>query len=152
MAHIHEKIDFTVAIFVVREGKVLLIHHRNLNKWLPLGGHIELDEDPEIAALREAKEESGLDVELLGERPPTTEPGTRALIAPRFLDIHRITDTHQHIGMIYWARPKNGTLTLSASEHHDIRWCSAADLDHLQPPMTEAVKWYCRAALREVES
>ena len=32
---------------------------------------------------------SGLDVERLGERPPTTEPGTRALLAPRFLDIHR---------------------------------------------------------------
>ena len=53
--------------------------------------------------------------------------------------------------MIYWARPKSGTLTLSASEHHDIRWCSAADLDNLQPPMTDAVKWYCRAALEEVE-
>ena len=106
MAHIHEKIDFTVAIFVVHGGKVLLIHHRKLDKWLPLGGHIELDEDPEQAALREAKEESGLDVELLGERPPTTSPGTRALIAPRFLDIHRISDTHEHIGMIYWARPK----------------------------------------------
>ena len=78
MAHIHEKIDFTVAIFVVHDGKVLLIHHRRLDKWLPLGGHIELDEDPEIAALREAKEESGLEVELIGERPPTTEPGTRA--------------------------------------------------------------------------
>ena len=67
----------------------------------------------------------------MGERPPTTEPGTRALIAPRFLDIHRINATHEHIGMIYWARPKNGTLTLSVSEHHDIRWCSAADLDRL---------------------
>ena len=74
MPHIHEKIDFTVAIFVVHDGKVLLIHHRKLDKWLPLGGHIELDEDPEQAALREAKEESGLDVELLGERPPTTGP------------------------------------------------------------------------------
>ena len=51
MAHIHEKIDFTVAIFVVHDGKILLIHHRKLNKWLPLGGHIELDEEPEIAAL-----------------------------------------------------------------------------------------------------
>jgi len=150
MAHIHEKIDFTVAIFVVHGGKILLIHHRNLNKWLPLGGHIELDEDPETAALREAKEESGLEVELLGERPPTTEPGTRALLAPRFLDIHRITDTHQHIGMIYWARPKHGTLTLAASEHHDIRWCSTEDLDRLEPPMSRALKWYCRAALKEV--
>ena len=151
MAHIHEQIDFTVVVLIVHEGKVLLVHHRNLNKWLPLGGHIELDEDPEAAALREAKEESGLEVALLGERPPTTEPGTRALIAPRFLDIHRITDTHRHIGMMYLARPKNGTLTLSASEHHDIRWCSAAELDILQPPMSAAVKWYCRAALREVE-
>ncbi len=150
MAHIHEKIDFTVVVVVVHQGKVLLIHHRNLNKWLPLGGHVELDEDPETAALREAKEESGLEVELLGERPPTTEPGTRALIAPRFLDIHRITASHQHIGMIYWARPRNGTLTLSVSEHHDIRWCSAADLDRLEPPMTAAVKWYCRTALKEV--
>ena len=150
MAHIHEKIDFTVAIFVVNEGKVLLIHHRKLDKWLPLGGHIELDEDPEIAALREAREESGLEVELLGERPPTTEPGTRALIAPRFLDIHRINATHEHIGMIYWARPKSGSVTLAAGEHHHIRWCAAGDLDALHPPMSDAVKWYCRKALEEM--
>jgi len=150
MAHIHEKIDFTVAIFVVHGGKVLLIHHQQLDKWLPLGGHIELDEDPEQAALREAKEESGLNVELLGERPPTTGPGTRALIAPRFLDIHRITATHEHIGMIYWARPKDGALSLAANEHHDIRWCSAGELDALEPPMDAAVKWYCRKAIEEI--
>ena len=82
MPHLHEKIDFTVAIFVVADDQVLLIHHRKLDKWLPLGGHIELDEDPEQAAVREAKEESGLDVELLGERPPTSEPGTRAVSTP----------------------------------------------------------------------
>src|SRR6476661_2802122 len=150
--HIHEKIDFTVAIFVVHEEKILLVHHRKLNKWLPLGGHIELNEDPEQAALREAREESGFEVELLGERPPTTEPGTRALIAPRFLDIHRITDTHEHIGMIYWARPKSGTMTLAASEHHDIRWVGSDELEKLQPPMANAVKWYCRKALEEVQT
>jgi 8-oxo-dGTP pyrophosphatase MutT (NUDIX family) len=165
MAHIHKKIDFTVAIFVVHDGKILLIHHRKLDKWLPLGGHIELDEDPEQAALREAKEESGLDVELLGERPPTTSPGTRALIAPRFLDIHRINETHEHIGLIYWARPKVVSArcadrtsqrdvpthpTLATAEHHDIRWCCLEDLEKLSPPMTDAVKWYCQQALTEI--
>ena len=161
MAHVHEKIDFTVAIFVVLDEKVLLIHHRKLDKWLPLGGHIELDEDPEQAALREAKEESGLDVELLGERPPTTSPGTRALVAPRFLDIHRISDAHEHIGMIYWARPavappghprtqRNVVARLAAEEHHGIRWCSADELDKLEPPMSDAVKWYCRKAIEEI--
>jgi len=152
MAHIHEKIDFTVAIFVVHDGKVLLIHHRKLDKWLPLGGHIELDEDPEQAALREAKEESGLDVELVGERPPTTEPGTRALIAPRFLDIHRIHATHEHIGLIYWARPRDGALKLADDEHHDIRWCAPADLERLRPPMSNAVKWYALKAIEEVRN
>ncbi|HEY5910388.1 MAG TPA: NUDIX domain-containing protein [Verrucomicrobiae bacterium] len=150
MPHIHEKIDFAVAIFVVHAHRVLLVHHRALNHWLPVGGHIELDEDPETAALREVKEESGLEVELLGERPPTTGPGTRALLAPRFLDLHRITDTHQHIGMIYWARPTNGTLTLAAAEHHDIRWCLSEELDALRPAMSDAVKWYCRRALAEI--
>ncbi len=151
MAHIHEKIDFTVAIFVVHDAKVLLVHHRKLNKWLPLGGHIELAEDPEPAALREAEEESGLKVELLGERPPTDEPGTRALISPRFMDIHRISDTHEHIGLIYWARPRRGSVTLADAEHHAIRWCSSADLDALEPPMSNAVKWYCRKALEEIQ-
>ena len=162
MPHIHEKIDFTVAIFVVHDAKILLIHHRKLDKWLPLGGHIELDEDPEQAALREAKEESGLDVELLGERAPTTEPGTRALITPRFLDIHRITETHEHIGLIYWARPRRqptpdpsqegNLLSLAQEEHHDIRWCAAEELETLQPPMSNAVKWYCRKAIEEVSN
>jgi len=41
MAHIHDRIDLTVAIFVVHADQVLLVHHRQLDKWLPLGGHIE---------------------------------------------------------------------------------------------------------------
>lgn len=150
MAHIHEKIDFTSAIFVVEGDRVLLIHHRKLNHWLPLGGHIELDEDPEMAALREAFEESGLEVELVGERPPTTGPGTRALIAPRFMDIHRISDTHEHIGLIYFARPRSGKLTLAPAEHYDIRWCTADDLDTLTPAISAPVRWYCLKALEEI--
>jgi 8-oxo-dGTP pyrophosphatase MutT (NUDIX family) len=152
MAHIHEKIDFTVAIFVVHQGQLLLIHHRKLGKWLPLGGHIELDEDPEQAAIREAREESGFEVELLGERPPTTGPGTRALIAPRFLDIHRINETHEHIGLIYWARPKSGQMTLAAEEHHDIRWCTEEDMNHLTPPLSDAVRWYSLQAIKEISA
>jgi 8-oxo-dGTP pyrophosphatase MutT (NUDIX family) len=150
MAHIHYKIDFTAAIFVVQAGQVLMVHHRNLNQWLPLGGHIELDEDPEQAALREAREESGLEVELLGERPPTSGNGTRALLAPRFLDIHRITDTHQHVGLIYWARPKSGQVALAPAEHHAIRWCTLADLATLSPALLPAIRWYCCQALEEV--
>ena len=91
MPHLHEKIDFTVSIFIVKDQKVLFIFHKQLNRWLPIGGHIELDENPEQAAIREAKEESGLDVELVGERSPLEkQEGFIPLLQPAYMDIHRI--------------------------------------------------------------
>jgi len=39
---------------------------------------------------------------------------------------------------------------LAVAEHHDIRWCSLADLEKLSPPITDAVKWYCRQAIKEI--
>jgi hypothetical protein len=54
--------------------------------------------------------------------------------------------------MIYWARPKSGALALAAEEHHGIRWCSTEELDSLQPPMSNAVRWYCCKAIEEVRS
>jgi 8-oxo-dGTP pyrophosphatase MutT (NUDIX family) len=55
--------------------------------------------------------------------------------------------------MIYWARPvAAANAILATEEHHDIRWCSAADLDTLQPPMSDAVKWYCRQAIAEISA
>jgi 8-oxo-dGTP pyrophosphatase MutT (NUDIX family) len=74
MAHIHTKpgqVDHTVEVFVVSGGKVLLRKHDKYGIWLSVGGHIELDEDPNQAALREVKEEVGLDTELL--QPETLE-------------------------------------------------------------------------------
>jgi 8-oxo-dGTP pyrophosphatase MutT (NUDIX family) len=41
--------------------KVLLTHHRKLNRWLQLGGHADGESDLAAVALREAQEESGLD-------------------------------------------------------------------------------------------
>lgn len=42
------------------KSKMLLIYHNGLNKWLPPGGHVEPDESPDLAVLREVREETGL--------------------------------------------------------------------------------------------
>ena len=49
------KKHFYVSVYVYdpKSEKFLLIKHRKTGKWLQPGGHIELDEDPEEAALRE---------------------------------------------------------------------------------------------------
>ena len=57
---------FTVAVFVVHEGRVLLHYHRKLGKWLPPGGHIEQNELPDEAAVREVVEETGIRARLVG--------------------------------------------------------------------------------------
>ena len=48
-------------------GRVLLTHHRKLGRWLQPGGHSDGDPDTLEVALREAREESGLEVRALDE-------------------------------------------------------------------------------------
>src|SRR5947207_15075814 len=57
---------FSVAIFCRNGGQVLLIRHKRLATWLPVGGEIEPGETPLEAARRELAEETGLE----GTVPP----------------------------------------------------------------------------------
>ena len=51
---------FSVAIFARHGGAILLVRHRRLETWLPVGGEIEPGETPFEAAARELREETGL--------------------------------------------------------------------------------------------
>ena len=56
---------FSVAVYARRKGsEVLAIFHRRLQTWLPIGGELEAGETPLEAAVRELREETGLEVEL----------------------------------------------------------------------------------------
>ena len=59
-AAMSERRAFSVSIFCRHEGALLLIHHRRLDAWLPVGGEVEPGETPLEAASRELFEETGL--------------------------------------------------------------------------------------------
>ncbi|MFH1838007.1 MAG: NUDIX domain-containing protein [Candidatus Kuenenbacteria bacterium] len=55
---------FTTTVYIIYKQKVLLHLHKKLGVWVPIGGHIDRDELPQVATLRETKEEAGLDINL----------------------------------------------------------------------------------------
>jgi len=147
LAHINYAIDFTVACFIVKGDRVLLVFHRNLQKWLPIGGHIDPGEDPDQALFREIQEEAGVEVEIVGQKAPINDSSARALYTPRHVNIHRITKTHSHVVNIYYARWIGGEPVLCEKEHQEIEWFSRADLRNPRFGIKPDVLWYAEDAL-----
>ena len=140
--------DWCATAFVVWEGRILLHHHAKLQRWLPPGGHVELDELPDDAAVREVLEETGVRVELLGERA-IDAPGPRQLLRPRGIQLEGIVPGHEHVDLIYFARPVapyDGTLP-RADDDPSLGWFDADALARLE--LTEEMRAWCDLALRE---
>lgn len=152
MPHIHEKIDYAGDMFIVNGDAVLLRMHEKYDMWLPPGGHVELDEDMVQAALREAKEETGLDVTLMGNIPAAADEGERELLVPRFINRHAVNDAHEHISFVYFGRSMTRDLFPAEGEKTDgFKWFTRDDLNDPACDVHERTKQYALAALRAAE-
>ena len=154
MPHIHDKMDFTVEVVIVYDNKVLLRKHDKYGIWLSVGGHIELDEDPNQAAIREVKEEVGLDIELYNKinLNNINNPNFKDLIPPIFINRHRINEAHEHVTLVYFAESTSDKLILSETEKtEDCRWFSPEDLDNETFGVEPKVKEYAKYALETLK-
>jgi 8-oxo-dGTP pyrophosphatase MutT (NUDIX family) len=117
-----ERRAFSVAIFARHRGAILLVHHRRLGVWLPVGGEIERGETPLEAAARELQEETGLE----GSFP--TLPGSITGSPPGLLayEEHVAGAKGLHMNFCFVADVSSREV-VSNGEFVDHRWISACD-------------------------
>jgi len=111
----------TGSAWVVDPGmtSVLLTHHKKLNIWVQLGGHSDGDPDTPAVACKEAREESGLEVDFV--QPQIFD-----------LDVHLIPErkqdpAHYHYD-VRFAFVARGTDYTISEESKDLAWVPITDL------------------------
>lgn len=118
--------EFLSTVFVVKDGKVLMTWNNKVNNWIPIGGHIEENELPCSSVIREAKEESGLDIELIC---PFDNSEDRNLIQPVHVRLDHIRDNHKHINLMYFGFVKGGECFTLDDEGKELKWFSIKELE-----------------------
>lgn len=129
---------FTVTGFVVEGRRTLLHWHPKIGIWLPPGGHIEPDEDPVQATLREVREETGISGEVVAHEPPLAFRNVTQLPNPLRIIVADVPATpdepaHQHIDLCYAVRPLAGVPVDAPQRDHGFVWVDAASLETDRP-------------------
>ena len=89
-------VDLVVSGYILHEKRVLLIHHRKLDIWIPPGGHIDENETPDEALHRELLEELNLEIEILNRNDmPNKGNIVEQLALPFYVNVHNVGD-HDH--------------------------------------------------------
>ena len=123
-----KKTDMVIGAYISNNGKILLVHHKELGKWLPPGGNIEANETPDEAVLREVREETGIDkLEFVHRAEVEKDKNIVAqLPLPFYANVHNVGD-HNHACLFYLCRTKSSIVSLSA-ESTEYRWVSPAEM------------------------
>lgn len=149
MAHIHELIDWTAGAYIVHKNKVLIRRHEKYHIWVHVGGHVELDEDPVAAVIRECKEEVGIDVKVHGADEAHAYKDRiagRTLPLPAHMNIHYINETHQHLDLIYYCTSDTDEVVPENDDDQWI-WLTAEEIEK-HTEMSEQTKLYALGALK----
>jgi 8-oxo-dGTP pyrophosphatase MutT (NUDIX family) len=152
MPHIHEKIDFVAEVFIIYKNKVLLRKHDKYGIWLSIGGHVELDEDPVQAAIREVREEVGLNIELVGNPKPNIakDEGYQELLPPKYLNRHNVKPGHEHVCFVYFGKAHSDVVK-PEKETDVFAWFTEEELKtNKELNLRENVLFYATEALREL--
>lgn len=106
-----DDVHVTASAIIVGPRGTVLHRHKRLGLWLQPGGHIDEDETPWDAAVRETLEETGL---------PCRHPGS----GPRLLhvDVHPGGRGHTHLDLRYLLLAPDEEPVAPTGESPDVAW------------------------------
>lgn len=132
---VNSVVPSTTAVVVDEHRRVLLVHRVDNGLWALPGGGMELGESIEDCAIREVKEETGLDVEITGLVGVYTNPN----------HVIEYTDgeVRQQFSLCYTTRVLGGTLQHDA-ESTGLEWVHPADIPalNMHPSMRLRIDHY----------
>ena len=154
MAHQHYALDLCIEAFIVNDGAVLLRMHDKYGIWMGPGGHIDPGEDPNQAVKREAMEEAGLDITLIGPAHWKKEDTKRNqdLVPPMFLNRHRVNEHHEHSCFLFAATSTTRKITPQEGEMDvEFRWVTMTELREMHENDNRLEDEFYRYALTALE-
>lgn len=134
------KVDLTATAFVFHKNRVLLIHHRKLDRWLPPGGHIDINETPDEAAVREVFEETGVSAKLI---PNHDFAADHVRPLPIEANVHSVGD-HDHYVQAFVGVADSDDVSASKRELKNVKWVSRDEIDGFE--LTDYLKSVTRRA------
>lgn len=135
---------FTATVLIIHRDKVLLHRHKKRGSLLPVGGHLDRDELPQDAALREAKEEAGLEI-TLHDADSLRFSDVPTLVRPAHMLLITMNPYHQHIDFIFYARSTTDQVQPIQGESEQLFWYTKDEL--LATPMSENIRGLALEAL-----
>lgn len=141
--------DFVAGAFVVNDGEILFLKHRKYGIWLQPGGHIEEVETPDEAAVRETWEETGFEVEIIGEERRFENFSAVDIPGPFNVNLHEIEEGHWHLDFQYVARIVGKRSQGYEYDDEDMVWVGREDLKSERYEMPENVRKVALEALEK---
>lgn len=145
---------FTASAFILSKNspkKVVLVHHKKHGVWLQPGGHVEPFENPVEAAVREVKEETGIDISFLFRQIQPIDHFGKVLPVPAFfleetIPAHKDEPEHFHLDLFYTVEVPFQEVSLQAEESHEVGWFTLKEA--LELPMYENTKLLLKQVLQ----
>ncbi len=130
---------WVATIFLINEeNKVLLTWNKNLQNWIPVGGHIDEGETPEEAVSREVAEETGFDFTLLS--PSKNKSNDVKIINNHWVQIEDVPHHNKHMNFVFFGKCIAwNSETKTTDEDEKLRWFTKEELEN-EKGMLESVK------------